>query len=337
MGTRAARERMERVRQTSVTLAYSFLKTATTDCAIGHDKDQLQVVIYECLCLLTAYPVALLEQIRGNTCEPGLPKYCRQTAEALQRLRNGDGIDARQRTYESKRRPNKSRGQHQFASVAFFFEIFSLELQLEFATQTIRVDAPSTLPHHIIYNLRNHFENLSDIGNIDDRRAPIIRESIDILAQSGRECTVFAFTDAIPLECMWFVYVAGWLIALYAPLHHCNWFVQRTPTELEATENQPLPAVAILAVMAALSVLCSMLTTILSQMWRLWDPFGRGTNTYGWTLGIAMEIDDMLNEFDEYDAKEILRKHSYMDSSAYLTDMKYGSGPTTPGLYVETV
>ncbi len=36
---------MERVRQTSVTLAYSFLKTATTDCAIGHDKDQLQVVI----------------------------------------------------------------------------------------------------------------------------------------------------------------------------------------------------------------------------------------------------------------------------------------------------
>ena len=136
---------------------------------------------------------------------------------------------------------------------------------------------------------------------------------------------------------MWFVYVAGWLIALYAPLHHCNWFVQRTPTELEATENQPLPAVAILAVMAALSVLCSMLTTILSQMWRLWDPFGRGTNTYGWTLGIAMEIDDMLNEFDEYDAKEILRKHSYMDSLAYLTDMKYGSGPTTPGLYVETV
>lgn len=73
--------------------------------------------------------------------------------------------------------------------MAFFFEIFSLELQLEFATQTMRVDAPSTLPHHIIYNLRNHFENLSDIGNIDDRRAPIIRKFIKMSMPSSPAIT----------------------------------------------------------------------------------------------------------------------------------------------------
>lgn len=42
---RAARERMERVRQTAVTLAYSFLKTTSADMGGGHDKDALQVLI----------------------------------------------------------------------------------------------------------------------------------------------------------------------------------------------------------------------------------------------------------------------------------------------------
>ncbi|UNI17753.1 hypothetical protein JDV02_004073 [Purpureocillium takamizusanense] len=293
-------------------------------------------LIGECLCLLTAYPVGLLEHIRGNTCEPALPKYCRETAQALQRLRNGDGFDASKPTSESKRQLSRGGSHHQFNSIEFFFEIFSLELQLEFATQTMRVQTPSTIPYHVIYNLRNHFENLVDLGNIDECRAPIIRENIDILAQSGRECAVFAFTDVIPLESLCFVYMAGWLIALYVPVQHCNWFVQKPPLELELS-SQPVPTLAMLAAMAALSTSCSMLTTILSQMWRLWDPFRKGTNTYGWTLGIATEIDDLLNEFDEYDAKELLRKHSYMDPSAYLDDMKYDGGSTQPGSHAQTV
>ena len=36
---------MERVRQTAVTLAYSFLKTTTTDTVLGHSKEELQLVI----------------------------------------------------------------------------------------------------------------------------------------------------------------------------------------------------------------------------------------------------------------------------------------------------
>lgn len=41
---RAARERMERVKQTTVTLAYSFMKTSKVG-GVGHGKDELQVLI----------------------------------------------------------------------------------------------------------------------------------------------------------------------------------------------------------------------------------------------------------------------------------------------------
>lgn len=42
---RATRERMERVRQTAVTLAYSFLKTTNADSQLGHTNQELQLVI----------------------------------------------------------------------------------------------------------------------------------------------------------------------------------------------------------------------------------------------------------------------------------------------------
>lgn len=36
------------------------------------------------------------------------------------------------------------------------------------------------VPQYIIYNLRNHFENIVDAGNLDLQRTPIIRESISV-------------------------------------------------------------------------------------------------------------------------------------------------------------
>lgn len=42
---RAARERMERVRQTAVTLAYSFTKTTAANSEMGHNKEEMQLLI----------------------------------------------------------------------------------------------------------------------------------------------------------------------------------------------------------------------------------------------------------------------------------------------------
>ena len=39
----------------------------------------------------------------------------------------------------------------------------------------MRTKLPSLTSQHIVYNLRNHFENVVDLGNLDDRRTPIIR------------------------------------------------------------------------------------------------------------------------------------------------------------------
>ncbi|OAA69630.1 hypothetical protein ISF_02900 [Cordyceps fumosorosea ARSEF 2679] len=60
-GLRATRERMERVRQTAATLAYAFIKAMSVPGG-GHSQGELPLTVYECLALLTAYPVALLHQ-----------------------------------------------------------------------------------------------------------------------------------------------------------------------------------------------------------------------------------------------------------------------------------
>ncbi|POR31561.1 Uncharacterized protein TPAR_08246 [Tolypocladium paradoxum] len=325
-GVRAARERMERVRQTIITLAYSFIKTTTTDSGIGHGRQELQVLIYECLALLTAYPVALLEQMRGNTCEPAITRYCQDTSRALKRLRDGDDSVVASQFYRSEPWVIRGRGHHQFATIECFFEVFALQLQLEFTRQTMRTKGPSMTSQHLIYNLRNHFENFVDLGNLDDRRTPIIRENIDMLALAGRECGIFSFLDVAPIAFLWSVHLAGWLIAVYCPVQNCDWLVAWTPEEVEDSASLEFPSLSIMMVMAVLSVLSAMLTTILSEMWKMWDPFGAGTNTHAWTLGIASEIDNMLNEFYEYDTKGLIRKHAYMDPSAYLNDMGCGAG-----------
>jgi hypothetical protein len=66
----------------------------------------------------------------------------------------------------------------QYSTVEYFFEIFSLQLEAEFRRQSITTRVPSLAPQYIVYNLRNHFENIVDMGNLDDRRTPIMRTTV---------------------------------------------------------------------------------------------------------------------------------------------------------------
>ncbi|XWW97451.1 hypothetical protein V2A60_005433 [Cordyceps javanica] len=65
--------------------------------------------------------------------------------------------------------------------------------------------------------------------------------------------------------------------------------------------------------MSFLATTCAMVMMVLAEMWSLWDPFGLGMNTFSWTLGIASEIDNMLNEFYESENKVPVREHKFMD------------------------
>ncbi|KAH7152794.1 hypothetical protein EDB81DRAFT_789701 [Dactylonectria macrodidyma] len=60
--------------------------------------------------------------------------------------------------------------------------------------------------------------------------------------------------------------------------------------------------------MLGLSAVCAASLTLLQVVWGMWDPLGRGLNTYGWTLAIAKEIDEMLDDFKD----GITRVHSYV-------------------------
>jgi hypothetical protein len=128
----------------------------------------------ECLALVVAFPVALLQEIEHNTWEPDITRHCQEAALALQQLREGatqlDELDIHRRVFntESNYIPD-------LVPVAYFFEIFSLQLEKEYRTQLTKTEIPSMASHHIIYNIRNHFENLVDQGNLDERRAPIVR------------------------------------------------------------------------------------------------------------------------------------------------------------------
>lgn len=78
--------------------------------------------------------------------------------------------------------------------------------------------------------------------------------------------------------------------------------------------------------MGVLTLVCAVIMMILAEMWAMWDPFGKGMNTFSWTLGIASEIDNMLNEFYEAQMKAPVREHRFMYA---LVD---GSGCSSPAL-----
>ncbi|KAH6889719.1 hypothetical protein B0T10DRAFT_571779 [Thelonectria olida] len=307
VGMRGARERIEYIRQTTSTLAYSLLKTARPNPGYGLGWRDLQVTIYECLALAVAYPVALLQEIDYNTWEPDITRHCQETALALQQLREGsaqqDELDIR-RVFNTE--PTYV---PDLVTVDCFFEIFSLQLEKEYRTQLTKAAIPAMTSHHIIYNIRNHFENLVDQGNLDERRAPIVRENIDMLAFAGRESFINSFGDVSPTVLIWLIDVSVRIIALTLPAQNCDWIINTTQ---DVHGRLTVPTLMTVVAIFGLSAISATILTLLSEMWQMWDPFSCGINNHAWTLGLAREVDHMVNEFDEQDDCAKIRKHGYM-------------------------
>ncbi|KAH7141236.1 hypothetical protein B0J13DRAFT_54509 [Dactylonectria estremocensis] len=280
MNFRGARERMEHIRHTATTMTDLLLRETTKNARFGTNDKDLQLVIYECLCLITAYPVALLQQMQGNTYEPDISEYSRQMAITLQYLR--DGGDERD-LFCCPRFP-MSDGPLDFEKVPYFFERWSLQLEKEFREQAVRSKLPTVGPQSILSCIRHNLENL--VEKVDMQLAPILRENIAMMALTGRELTTFAYHDGAPAGCLWVSSASVVVSCIAIPVHNCEMFTaydSKIPTAMDIVAMLGLSAVGA-------GVLCLLLT-----LWAVWDPFRRGLNIFAWTLGIAMDVDVELN------------------------------------------
>lgn len=136
-----------------------------------------------------------------------------------------------------------------------------------------------------------------------------------MLAQAGRECNIFSLQDVVPIALLYVVDFCCRVVAFGVPIQNCEWVINET--DLQA-HNSIVPRAGAFVAWVMLSIIGAAMLSVLEEMWHLWDPLGKSTNVYSWSLGIASEIDHMLNEFYEHDTSILVRKHAYMDASVQL-------------------
>ncbi|KAF4995644.1 hypothetical protein FDECE_12739 [Fusarium decemcellulare] len=227
---RSSRERLERVAHTAINVAVSILKGTLP----VTERTKLQLRIFEFLALVTAYPVCLLHQMRGNTYDPSVVQICQDAALRLQKLRP-IRVDQYSRKGLADTPRDYSTSADTLTETKHFFEKLSLQLDHDFRTFSTRAQPPSMAPQRVIFSIRKHLEDLIDSEDLHMGRSPII----------------------------------------------------------------PIIVIGATAF------------TILNEVTSLWDPYGRAVNMYSWTLGIAREIDCMMDEYDGTDLSTTGRRHGY--------------------------
>ncbi|KAI8656039.1 hypothetical protein NCS55_01258100 [Fusarium keratoplasticum] len=263
---RASRERMERVAHTATTVAAAVLKSAKPG---DMRREDLQLNVFNCLALVTAYPLRPIEKD-----DPGTRSVTNTSSVTFQEGTRNE--------------------------MEHFFEILSLQLEREFRTSS-RSKLPSIAPQRVMYNIRNHLDDLADICDFGTFRTPLIRENVDLMAMIGRESSVYAYSDNVkPIAFLWTFDIVARVLCLSLPIQTCT------------TLAWSMMGRAALEI-AGISVITATALTILNEIWGLWDPYAKGVNIYSWTLGVAREIDAMLNDVYDSDRDRDkglpLRKH----------------------------
>ncbi|RSL73840.1 hypothetical protein CEP54_000186 [Fusarium duplospermum] len=314
---RASRERTERISHTGTTIASMMLKGAKPG---EMRREDLQLHIFNCLALITAYPVCVLNRIRGNTYDFRVVSRCNQAAKRLQQLRPIERDDTESESMTDASGVTVEEGTTN--EMEHFFEMLSLELELEFRTSFSRSGLPSLAHQRVMYNIRNHLDDLTDFYHLGEIRPALIRENIDMMAAAGRDCGIPAFRDNLnPIAFLRIVDTATRIVCLSIPVQTCTTLAWSMMTRV-AFE------------IGGISIITATALTILDEMWSLWDPYAKGINAYAWTLGIAREIDSMLNDVYDSDWDKDkglpLRKHGYN-----VSEMRTHS-PRSPRTYEAT-
>ncbi|RGP65772.1 hypothetical protein FSPOR_7033 [Fusarium sporotrichioides] len=294
LSLRGARVGMERVGHTATTIATSLLKsTQVTDLGTVRDLDQfgyeahqkkLQRRVFKCLALLAAYPVCILHQGLDNTRYADVDNRCEEAALRLTKM------------YPITQHDCLSQPSSQLGLVSqppmeknvdieqtHFFESFSLEMEMEFRTSCSKNKPPSLAAQKVITKIRMILEDLIDDDQLDAFRSPIVRENIDVMAISGRECLVYSYRDAVPVAFLQ-VFKSIAMGMLFAVPFFINIDLKRMTT------SEWLCLCLLIGVVGTAGL------TILSEIDCMWKAFNKGMNTYAWSLGIAREIDKLLEE-----------------------------------------
>ncbi|RFN52271.1 hypothetical protein FIE12Z_3457 [Fusarium flagelliforme] len=184
-----------------------------------------------------------------------------------------------------------------------FFEAFSLELEMEYRNECriscSRNKLPPQATPQIITRIRMILENLIDDYQLDLSRSPIVRENIDVMALSAREGLIYSHDDVIPVGFLNIFGVIARGMCFMVP------FILDFDWDSLSMTHRILPWLLI-AFVSATGL------TIIGETSRLWKTFRR-MNTYAWTLGIAQEIDKLVQDQDGREEIDE-RKHGYMIS-----------------------
>ncbi|CAF3449976.1 unnamed protein product [Fusarium graminearum] len=187
-----------------------------------------------------------------------------------------------------------------------FFETFSLEMEMEFRTSNSKNKPPSLTAQRAITKIRMILENLIDEDQLDAFRSPIVRENIDVMAISGRECLVYSYKDAVPIAFLRVFKGIASVMLFAVPLFiNIEW--------KGMVLSRRLCLCLLIGCVGAAGL------TILSEVDCMWKAFDKGMNSYAWSLGIAREIDKLLEEPEDSilhhryggELNTSIRKHRY--------------------------
>ncbi|RSL67133.1 hypothetical protein CEP51_012699 [Fusarium floridanum] len=252
-------------------------------------REDLQLHVFNCLALITAFPAAKrLQQLRP----------IEKDDDKTESVTDDSGVTVQYGTTNE---------------MEHFFEILSLELEQEFRTSFSRSGPPSMIPQRVTHNIRNHLDDLDDFYRLGEGRPPIIRENIDMMAVAGRDCGIYAYRENLnPIAFLWTTDIVTRIVCLSIPIQTCT------------TLSWPMITRVVFEIVG-ISIVTATTLTILDEMWGIWDPYAKGINAYSWTLGIAREIDSMLNDVYDSDWDKDgglpLRKHGY-NASRMLPDRR---------------
>lgn len=94
-------------------------------------------------------------------------------------------------------------------------------------------------------------------------------------------------------------------MVIVLPIKHCEMLINSTGPHITAHD---IPTLATLLTMFCVAIPGPVMFMLTDEMWAIWNPYRLGINVHSWILGIAREMDLLVNDFYE---PEPVRPHSY--------------------------
>jgi hypothetical protein len=99
--------------------------------------------------------------------------------------------------------------------------------------------------------------------------------------------------------------IACWIALITYPIRYCEMLINSGEPDNMAHQ---IPTLMTILQWFAVAIPGPVIMMLRDEMWGIWHPYKLGINVHSWILGIAREMDLLVNDFYEY---KPIRKHSY--------------------------